>query len=295
MNVLIVENEMYLAQSIAAKLSEKGFTCDIVASPNEAMGSVGYDVVLLSTNLATQGIKPIIEHHRHAIVILLVSYVSSDTVTNPLKAGAKDYILKPFMIEELLRKIEHYREFDRLERENVMLHSYIDFALKEYKNSIDASRPLPLLLKASHQRLADAYVFEYASSKGFDFEFITTDVPQFKAKFAELLRRNASFYLAGLERLKKAEREEVIQNLSGVKAIVSTTDEEDQFSIATVEIKNSALSFQTDNILPIDDYVKLVVLNNQDRYPDTELSKKLGMSRKSLWEKRKKYGIEKRK
>ena len=33
--------------------------------------------------------------------------------------------------------------------------------------------------------------------------------------------------------------------------------------------------------------------NFQDKYPDTELSRRLGISRKSLWEKRKKFGIEK--
>ena len=33
----------------------------------------------------------------------------------------------------------------------------------------------------------------------------------------------------------------------------------------------------------------------QAKYPDTELSKKLGISRKSLWEKRKKYDVAKKK
>jgi DNA-binding NtrC family response regulator len=49
------------------------------------------------------------------------------------------------------------------------------------------------------------------------------------------------------------------------------------------------------DILPIEDYVKYIVLNYQHKFPDTELSKKLGISRKSLWEKRKKYGIIKKK
>ena len=49
------------------------------------------------------------------------------------------------------------------------------------------------------------------------------------------------------------------------------------------------------NIMTINDYVKLMVLSYQSKYPDTELSKKLGISRKSLWEKRKKLGIEKKK
>ena len=40
-----------------------------------------------------------------------------------------------------------------------------------------------------------------------------------------------------------------------------------------------------DSILTINNYVKLMVTNFQDKYPDTELSKRLGISRKSLWEK----------
>jgi biotin operon repressor len=47
--------------------------------------------------------------------------------------------------------------------------------------------------------------------------------------------------------------------------------------------------------MTINDYVKLMVMSFQGKYPDTELSKKLGISRKSLWEKRKKLSIEKKK
>ncbi|EAI2944688.1 hypothetical protein IEC40_001809, partial [Campylobacter jejuni] len=48
-------------------------------------------------------------------------------------------------------------------------------------------------------------------------------------------------------------------------------------------------------ILTIDEYVKYVIINYQNIFPDTDLSKKLGISRKSLWEKRKKYEISKKK
>jgi DNA-binding NtrC family response regulator len=53
--------------------------------------------------------------------------------------------------------------------------------------------------------------------------------------------------------------------------------------------------FDHGDILCIDDYVKYVITTFQGKFPDTELSKKLGISRKSLWEKRKKYGIAKKK
>jgi DNA-binding NtrC family response regulator len=46
-------------------------------------------------------------------------------------------------------------------------------------------------------------------------------------------------------------------------------------------------------ILPISEYVKLMIVKHQDKMPDIRISEMLGISRKSLWEKRKKYGIEK--
>ncbi len=48
-------------------------------------------------------------------------------------------------------------------------------------------------------------------------------------------------------------------------------------------------------ILSIKEYERIVITKFEGRYPDVELAKKLGMSRKSLWEKRKKYGISRKK
>ncbi|ELZ2554179.1 hypothetical protein TX752_000401, partial [Campylobacter coli] len=54
-------------------------------------------------------------------------------------------------------------------------------------------------------------------------------------------------------------------------------------------------NIDSNQILTIDEYVKYIILNYQNVFPDTDLSKKLGISRKSLWEKRKKYEISKKK
>ena len=66
-------------------------------------------------------------------------------------------------------------------------------------------------------------------------------------------------------------------------------------SFNKVSFEKSSTMMMTNNIMTINDYVKMMVLSYQSKYPDTELSKKLGISRKSLWEKRKKLGIEKKK
>ena len=65
--------------------------------------------------------------------------------------------------------------------------------------------------------------------------------------------------------------------------------------IENTKYNNDNILLGNSNIMTINDYVKMMVLSYQNKYPDTELSKKLGISRKSLWEKRKKLDIEKKK
>jgi DNA-binding response OmpR family regulator len=61
MKILIIENEVYLAQSIATKLGELGHTCEMCTSTKDAIGSNNYDVVLLSTNINGQDFNQVIE------------------------------------------------------------------------------------------------------------------------------------------------------------------------------------------------------------------------------------------
>lgn len=63
----------------------------------------------------------------------------------------------------------------------------------------------------------------------------------------------------------------------------------------SIKIKDKKKILEEQDIMSINDYVKYIVTNFQDKFPDTKLSEKLGISRKSLWEKRKKLGVEKKK
>ena len=49
------------------------------------------------------------------------------------------------------------------------------------------------------------------------------------------------------------------------------------------------------NDLSLEDYFQHFVLENQDRMSETELAQKLGISRKSLWERRQRLGIPRKK
>ena len=117
MKILVIENEIYLAQSITAKLGQFGFVCEMISGVEEALKFDSADIILLSANTPAQNFYPVIEKFRHSIIIMMIPYINDDTVTNPLKSGTSDYIVKPFMMDELIRKIDHYIEFYQLQKE----------------------------------------------------------------------------------------------------------------------------------------------------------------------------------
>jgi DNA-binding NtrC family response regulator len=95
--------------------------------------------------------------------------------------------------------------------------------------------------------------------------------------------------------LKKSEKETFLTLIQGKSVITSTTENFESNTLQSIELVSEHKIFDRTEILTIDDYVKFIIHNYQSKFPDTELSKKLGISRKSLWEKRKKYGIFKKK
>ena len=119
MNILIIENEIYLAQKVVSRLLDDGHSCDYIESPNIDNLTKDYDTILLSTSLPSSLCKNIIKKYsENSIILLLVSYISDETVTNPIKDGAKDYIMKPFIMDELIRKIYHYKDCRSLRKGN---------------------------------------------------------------------------------------------------------------------------------------------------------------------------------
>ena len=295
MNILIIENEIYLAQSIATKLGELGHKCEMCTSTKDAIKSNNYDVVLLSTNINGQDFHPIIETFKKSIVILMVSYISNDTVSKPLSAGAKDYILKPFMIEELIRKIDHYQDYERLKKRNEAYEKYLNHTFTSVSQDHDYENiELPIYISSNFQKHADAFAFKYAALKNKAIHFVSLSNPKAMNEISSL-SQNSVIYIIDFQVLKKNDREAFFELISDKQVIVASNDKIEDVEHRVLEIKSENNVFDQGDILPIEDYVKYIVINYQSKFPDTELSKKLGISRKSLWEKRKKYDIIKKK
>ncbi len=295
MRVLIVENEIYLAQSIASRLAEIGYSCEVAASIKDALKDEIFDIVLLSTNINGQDFHPVIDHYKESIIILLASYISDDTVSKPIKNGANDYILKPFIMEDLIRKIEHFTNHDLLKRENEMFKRYISFALKDIDLEIDTKINLPLLIKTNYQKIADSFAFRFYEKLKKPFKFYSLN----EKKSLNLIKKERNkqlLYITDFQLLKKSERKEFLEIIKDKSAIISTTDTiNSDIPIKSIEIKSNNKIFDRGDILTIEDYIKYIIINYQNSFPDITLAKKLGISRKSLWEKRKKYEIFKKK
>ena len=296
MNILIIENEIYLAQKVVSRLLDDGHSCDYIESPNIDNLTKEYDTILLSTSLPSALCKNIIKRYsENAIILLLVSYISDETVTNPIKDGAKDYIMKPFIMDELVRKIYHYKECRSIRRELQTLREYFNFTMAEIDiKDVLLPPSFPTLIESNSQKCADKLVFELSRKMDLPIVFISLTSTTW-LKQVTAIQAKAIIYLTDYHTLKKNAKDNIIKIIEDKKCVISTLEQESDFPYRKIEFNNDNILLGNSNIMTINDYVKMMVLSYQNKYPDTELSKKLGISRKSLWEKRKKLDIEKKK
>ena len=255
-----------------------------------------FDVVLLSSAFAGDETLKIIQKFKDSVVILLITYISNDTVSIPIKAGASDYIQKPFMIEELVRKIKHFEEFRRLQTFIKTYQDYLNYHFKAVSAlNFDFKRiKLPLLIKCNKMINADNFVFEYAKALNLSFKYVPLE-PGIDVEAIAAANPRTLLYFSNFQILRQETKNQIVSLAAKRKLIASSTNPNEEAPMETLNITSDEKNFQIDEILTIDDYIKHIIVNYQDKYPDTELSKKLGISRKSLWEKRKKYDVAKKK
>ncbi len=293
MKILILEDEIYLAQKVSSRLVDEGHTCEHYTSFGEVDKTKKYDTVLLSMNLHTTNCEDVIKFYKDTIIVLFVTYISDATVGNPIKMGANDYVQKPFMMDELIRKIHHYQVFNKMEKELSLYENYFNMLFDGVESDYEMIK-LPLLVETNDQKYSDKLFFQYANSSNLPIKILSLSKVNLVQEIKDL-NKSTLYYMTDYHSLKKSLKDMLQKAIVDLHVIISSLDNEPEFMYEKIESKNSNNMIANDNIMTINDYVKLVVNTFQDKYPDTELSKKLGISRKSLWEKRKKLGVEKKK
>ena len=113
MRLLLVEDDDSLSNRLKASLKKAGFAVDIAKDGVDAeyMGDeIDYDIIVLDLGLPKRsGIEVLVnwrEKKRHMPVLILTARDAWHERVDGFKAGADDYLGKPFHFEELLVRIQ---------------------------------------------------------------------------------------------------------------------------------------------------------------------------------------------
>jgi len=113
MKVLVVEDDPTLGQYLKRGLEEQRYTVDLVADGETgeqlAIGTP-YDVIVLDLRLPGRSGLEVLRTWRgrgmERPVLVLTAQDAVDLKVQALRAGADDYVTKPFAFEELLARLE---------------------------------------------------------------------------------------------------------------------------------------------------------------------------------------------
>ncbi len=127
MKILLVEDEKITRITIEDALRAEGYSVSSCGSAPEAISVLdnSYDLVL--TDIRMPGItgvdllKEIKNKYPDIEVIMMTAYSTVENAVDALKAGAYDYMTKPFSNTELLVIIKRLEAFKRIATENIEL------------------------------------------------------------------------------------------------------------------------------------------------------------------------------
>src|SRR5579875_2269016 len=113
MNVLVVEDDPVIGKSLSKGLSEAGHTCVWVKTGQQGLEqglSQRFDAIVLDLLLpGVPGLEVLRQVRAAGVrtpVLLLTALGAVDDRVNGLKAGADDYLAKPFAFPELMARLE---------------------------------------------------------------------------------------------------------------------------------------------------------------------------------------------
>ncbi len=152
--ILVVEDDLSAADFIAAGLRQEGHTVERAATGPDALYLATrerFDAIVLDRNLPQLDGLSVLRSLRAAQidspVIILSALAHADERVNGLKAGADDYLAKPFSMSELIIRLEILgRRHGTRPSETVLRCATLEIDLLARKVKRD-EKPIPLLPK----------------------------------------------------------------------------------------------------------------------------------------------------
>src|SRR3979411_1165381 len=152
-HVLLVEDETPLRQAIAEQLRARVSHLEQAESGEIAVARLAdfaFDIIL--TDLRLPGIdgsavvEAAVARYPDIIAIVITGYGTVKDAVEAIKRGARDFVSKPFQIDELLHVLDSAIEQRRLRSENEYLRAQLEERYR-FEGLIGKSRPMKLLFQ----------------------------------------------------------------------------------------------------------------------------------------------------
>ncbi|HXI54840.1 MAG TPA: sigma-54 dependent transcriptional regulator [Polyangia bacterium] len=131
-HILVVDDERSMREFLGIFLKRAGYSVDVAGGAGEArqaLAATEYDLVITDLQMPDgTGLDVLAESKNRRSdtqVIVVTAYATADTAIAAMKAGAYDYLVKPFKLDEVGLIVERALERRLLMRQNVVLRDEI--------------------------------------------------------------------------------------------------------------------------------------------------------------------------
>src|SRR5664279_2276407 len=132
LNLLIIDDERSVRESCREVADALGFNTQIADSPEHSyrvLDATNVDVVLLDLRLpGTNGMEVLHEIKRRrpeTVVVIMTGFATVQSAVQAMKAGAYDYVTKPFRFDELRLVLDRVTAHLKLATENRLLREQV--------------------------------------------------------------------------------------------------------------------------------------------------------------------------
>jgi DNA-binding NtrC family response regulator len=139
--ILIVDDERDICRALEFLLSREGYKVVTTHNGQDALKKIeSDDFDLLITDLKMEGMDgmEVLERARgmnpHLIVIMMTAFASVESAVTAMKKGASDYIVKPFINEDVKMTVRRLLEHKKVLMENLILRQQLSqqFGSREF-------------------------------------------------------------------------------------------------------------------------------------------------------------------
>jgi DNA-binding response OmpR family regulator len=143
--ILVVDDSVVIQQQLKDILQNRFYNIELATDANIALEIINkktIDLILLDVQLKNSNGIDFLRKYKNEIVVkrkipvmIISGNVDTTIITDGLRAGAIDIIKKPFIIEEIVLKVDLWIDYKRKEQE-ILSSTKL---LEEYKDAVDES------------------------------------------------------------------------------------------------------------------------------------------------------------